>query len=64
MFVRVRRQLRSRIGLWLLYPVLAVFDDAAIGGGYQTVRESLDAKAYPPPGELIEVGGHRLPTLP
>ena len=33
---------------------------AAIGGGYQTVRESLDARAYPPPGQLIDVGGHRL----
>jgi pimeloyl-ACP methyl ester carboxylesterase len=33
---------------------------ASIGGGYQTVRESLDAKAYPPPGQLIDVGGHRL----
>jgi hypothetical protein len=58
-FLRVRRQLRSRIGRWLLYPVLAVLMFAAIGGGYQTVRESLDAKAYPPPGQLIEVR-HRL----
>jgi pimeloyl-ACP methyl ester carboxylesterase len=60
MFLRVRRQLRSRIGRWLLYPVLAVLMIAAVGGGYQTVRESLDAKAYPPPGQLIDVGGHRL----
>ena len=28
-------------------PVLAVLMIAAVGGGYQTVRESLDAKAYP-----------------
>ena len=60
MFLRARRQLRSRSARWLLYPVLAVLMIAAIGGGYQTVRESLDAKAYPPPGQLIEVGGHRL----
>jgi pimeloyl-ACP methyl ester carboxylesterase len=60
MFLRVRRQLGSRIGRWLLYPVLAVLMIAAIGGGYQTVRESLEAKAYPPPGQLIDVGGHRL----
>ena len=33
---------------------------AAVGGGYETVRESLDARAYPPPGQLIDVGGHRL----
>jgi hypothetical protein len=60
MFRRARRELRSRIGRWLLYPVLAVLMIAAIGGGYQTVRESLDAKAYPRPSQLIDVGGHRL----
>src|SRR5829696_2073059 len=60
MFVRVGRHMRSRIGRWLLYLVLAVLGIAAVGGGYQTVRESLDARAYPPPGQLIDVGGHRL----
>ena len=30
------------------------------GGGYETVRESLDARAYPMPGQLVDVGGHRL----
>ena len=33
---------------------------AAIGGGYETVREATDASAYPMPGQLIDVGGHRL----
>ena len=60
MIVKVRRQVRSRIGRWLLYLVLAVLAIASVGGGYQTVRESLEAKAYPPPGQLIDVGGHRL----
>jgi len=60
MFLRVRSQLRSRSARWLLYPVLAVLAIASVGGGYQTVRESLEAKAYPPPGQLIDVGGHRL----
>ena len=60
MFIRVRRQMRSRVGRWLLYPVLAVLLVASIGGGYETVREYLDAKAYPPPGQLVDVGGYRL----
>ena len=60
MFLRVRRQLRSRGARWLLYPVLAVLTVASVGGGYETVRESLDARAYPPPGQLVDVGGHRL----
>jgi pimeloyl-ACP methyl ester carboxylesterase len=60
MIVKVRRQVRSRSARWLLYPVLAVLAIASVGGGYQTVRESLEAKAYPPPGQLVDVGGHRL----
>ena len=59
MFLRVR-QIRSRGGRWLLYPILAVLLLASVGGGYETVRESLDASAYPMPGQLIDVGGHRL----
>jgi hypothetical protein len=59
MFLRARRRLRSRSVRWLLYPVLTVLMMASIGGGYQTVRESLDARAYPMPGQLVDVGGHR-----
>jgi pimeloyl-ACP methyl ester carboxylesterase len=59
MFLRVRH-IRSRGGRWLLYPILALLLLAAVGGGYETVRESLDATAYPMPGRLIDVGGHRL----
>jgi pimeloyl-ACP methyl ester carboxylesterase len=60
MITRVRRQLRSPSRRWLLYPVLVVLAIASIGGGYETLREATDAKAYPPPGQLIDVGGHRL----
>jgi pimeloyl-ACP methyl ester carboxylesterase len=59
MLIRARRQLRSPSRTWLLYPVLAVLALACIGGGYQTVREAVDAKASMP-GQLIDVGGHRL----
>jgi pimeloyl-ACP methyl ester carboxylesterase len=60
MFVRTRTQLHSRGGRWLLYPVLAVLTVASVGGGYETVRESLDARAFPAPGQLVDVGGYRL----
>jgi pimeloyl-ACP methyl ester carboxylesterase len=60
MIIRVRRQVRSRAARWLLYPVLAVLMVAAVGGGYETVRESLDARTYPMPGRLVDVGGHRM----
>jgi pimeloyl-ACP methyl ester carboxylesterase len=60
MYLSIRRQLRSRGTRWLLYPVLAVLMVASVGGGYETVRESLDARAYPMPGQLVDVGGHRM----
>jgi pimeloyl-ACP methyl ester carboxylesterase len=31
-----------------------------VGGGYATVGAAADARAYPMPGQLIDVGGHRL----
>ena len=60
MIVRARRELPSRSRRWLLYPVFASLILASVGGGYETVREATDATAYPMPGELIDVGGHRL----
>jgi pimeloyl-ACP methyl ester carboxylesterase len=60
MFIRARRQLHSRTRPWLVYPLLVVLALASIAGGYETIQESIDAAAYPPPGQLIDVGGHRL----
>ena len=60
MVIGIRRQLRSRAGRWLLYPVIAVLAVSAVGAGYETVREAMDASAYPMPGQLVDVGGHRL----
>jgi pimeloyl-ACP methyl ester carboxylesterase len=60
MFLQARRHLHSRSRFWLLYPVLAVLALAAIGGGYETIREQADTNAYPMTGQLINVGGHRL----
>src|SRR3954447_9983793 len=59
MIVCAHRQLRSRSRRLLLYPVIAVLALASVGGGYETLREAADAAAYPMPGQLIDVGGHR-----
>jgi pimeloyl-ACP methyl ester carboxylesterase len=59
MAVRIHRGLRSRIGRWLLYPVLAFLVVASVGGGYETVQ-SANAEDYPMPGRLVDVGDHRL----
>jgi pimeloyl-ACP methyl ester carboxylesterase len=58
--VRARRQLPSRSSRLLLYPVLATLALASVGGGYATLGAASDATAYPMPGKLIDVGGHRL----
>ncbi|HEY5151405.1 MAG TPA: alpha/beta hydrolase, partial [Mycobacterium sp.] len=60
MIASAHRQLRSRSRRWLLYPVFAMLALASVGGGFETVREALDANAYPMPGQLIDVGGHSL----
>jgi pimeloyl-ACP methyl ester carboxylesterase len=59
MIVRSRQQLRSG-SRWLLYPVFAVLFLGSVGGAYETVSDAIDANADPMPGQLIDVGGHRL----
>lgn len=57
--VRVHRDLHSRARMWVVYPLLGVYALCALGGGYETVREALDRRIVAP-GQLVDVGGHRL----
>ena len=58
---RIRRQLPRRGGRGILYPVIAVTALAAVGGGYHAVTQSINqASAESLPGQLIDVGDHRL----
>jgi pimeloyl-ACP methyl ester carboxylesterase len=57
--VRVHRHLRSRARFWIVYPLLAVYVLCALGGGYETIREAADRRIVAP-GQLVDVGGHRL----
>jgi pimeloyl-ACP methyl ester carboxylesterase len=59
MAVRAHRQLRSRTRRWLLYPVIAMLAVASVGGSYETLSAATDSKPSMP-GQLIDVGGHRL----
>ncbi len=59
--IQIRRQLPRRGGRWMLYPVIAVTAIAAVGGSIHTVTQTIDqATAGSLPGQLIDVGGHRL----
>jgi pimeloyl-ACP methyl ester carboxylesterase len=55
--VRVRR-LGSRTGRWLLHPLLLGLALVSVAGGAETVRAAAGPGA--PPGQLVDVGGHRL----
>jgi hypothetical protein len=60
MVTRARRDLHRRTRVWLLYPVLAALVLSAVGGAYETYRESADVATDPMAGRLIDVGGHKL----
>lgn len=59
MAVRIHRDLRSRRGRWLLYPVLAVMAVAVAGGAYEAVASAAD-EDFAMPGDLVDVGTHDL----
>ncbi|MFC7597642.1 alpha/beta fold hydrolase [Terrabacter sp. GCM10028922] len=60
MFMRAKRDLRSRPGRWLLTPVLAVLVLASVGGGYETLSRAAEADAYAMRGQLVDAGPYRL----
>jgi pimeloyl-ACP methyl ester carboxylesterase len=57
---RVHVDLHSRARSWVVYPVFTVYALCAVGAGYQTIRGAFDRRMYSAPGQLIDVGGHRL----
>jgi pimeloyl-ACP methyl ester carboxylesterase len=60
MAVQARRHLRSLTRRLMLYPLFGVLALAAVGGGYETIQEQVDRSLSGAPGQLIDVGGHRL----
>jgi pimeloyl-ACP methyl ester carboxylesterase len=47
----------KRIALWLIIGIVTL---AAIGAAYQTIANQVDKSAYPPPGQMVDVGGYQL----
>ncbi|MEX5214819.1 MAG: alpha/beta hydrolase [Nitrospiraceae bacterium] len=45
---------------WLIRLLGGLFLLALIGSGYQAVGTAIDQARHPPPGDLIDVGGHQL----
>lgn len=59
MAIQLRRSLISR-ARWLLYPVVVSLAVGSVGGMFETATRAHDRHAYPAPGRLYDVGGHRL----
>jgi pimeloyl-ACP methyl ester carboxylesterase len=53
--VRKRRRLRT-----LIITVITIAGLFAVGSGAQLIAEQVDMSHFPPPGELVDVGGGRL----
>lgn len=47
----------GRVLLWLLLTLLAL---VGIGASYQVIATAHDARTFPPPGQLVDVGGYKL----
>ena len=45
---------------WLGFGVASLLALLLMGYIYEPIAEAADAKAYPPPGQLVDVGGYRL----
>ena len=54
-----KRQVRGRFR-WLGGAVVLVLGLILVGTIYESVSEAADIQAYPPPGEMVDVGGYRL----
>ena len=54
-----KRRVRGCL-LWLGASLAILLGLALVGYFYEPVAEAADAKAYPPPGQLVDVGGYRL----
>ena len=46
--------------IWLGAGLVALLGLALVGYIYEPIAEAADAKAYPPPGQMVDVGGYRL----
>ncbi len=54
-----KRHVRGRFR-WLGGAIVLVLGVILAGAIYESVSEAADIRAYPPPGQMVDVGGYRL----
>jgi hypothetical protein len=57
---RIGRRVLRGIGRTLAALVGLIVVLAVVGAIYESAAEATDVRAYPPPGQLVDVGGYRL----
>jgi pimeloyl-ACP methyl ester carboxylesterase len=57
---RRKKGVRFWAGRVLLGLVITLVALAATGASYQAIATAIDQRAYPPPGQLVDVGGYKL----
>ncbi len=60
MIVQSRRSLHSWSRRAVLYPIFGLMIVGGLGATYETVREAQERSAHAAPGDLVDVGAHRL----
>ncbi|MDP1931121.1 MAG: alpha/beta hydrolase [Gammaproteobacteria bacterium] len=60
MTLQIRRHLHNWTRAWLVYPVVIVYAASALGGVYQTIRETMERRLWERTGSLVDVDGHHL----
>ena len=53
-----KRHVRGRFR-WLGGAIVLVLGVILAGAIYESVSEAADIRAYPPPGQMVDVGGYR-----
>src|SRR5215831_93408 len=54
------RRAGQRILVWTGRILAVLVGLSLLGAAYESVSEAADARAYPPPGRMVDVGGYRL----
>jgi pimeloyl-ACP methyl ester carboxylesterase len=57
---QARQHLHTRARTWLVFPVIGFLALSALGGAYETVRESADSRSIHAPGRMVDIGGRSL----
>ena len=58
--LRIPRRRDRGFLLWLVRIVAGLLGLAVVGAVWESVSEAADVRAYPPPGQMVDVDGYRL----